>query len=125
MVEYNETSVENDKLMFVLSELHSIFVIRLGALGIHKTLNKTRLETSLLEKFPDAEEQNDGENGVIMFKKAIQVMIKDAAQLRDFSEDALILAKAAESIRKGHVQPQRLYIFWTFHERLSKNHSPC
>ena len=43
LVEYIETSVENDKLMFLLSELHSLFVSRLGTLGIHKTVNKTRL----------------------------------------------------------------------------------
>ena len=48
-VEYIETSVENDKLMFLLSELHSLLVSRLGTLGIHKTVNKTRLKTSLLE----------------------------------------------------------------------------
>ena len=73
--------------MFLLTELHSLFVSRLGTLGIHKTVNKTRLKTSLLENFPDAEEQNDGKNVVIRFKKAIQGMIKDAVQQRDFSED--------------------------------------
>lgn len=48
LVEYIETSVENDKLMFLLSELHSLFVSRLRTLGLHKTVNKTRLKTSLL-----------------------------------------------------------------------------
>ena len=86
--------------MFLLSQLQSLFVSRLGTLGIHKTVNKTRLNTSLLENFPDAAEQNDGQNVVIIFKKAIQGMIKDAAQQREFSEDALILAKAAEIVRK-------------------------
>ena len=60
LVEYIEISVGNDKLIFLLSELHSLFVSRLEALRIHKTVNKTRLKTSLLENFPDAEEQNDG-----------------------------------------------------------------
>ena len=49
LVEYIETSVENDKLMFLLSELHSLLVSRPGTLGIHKTVTKTRLKTSLLE----------------------------------------------------------------------------
>lgn len=48
LVEYIETSVENDKLMFLLSELYSLFVSRLRTLGLHKTVNKTRLKTSLL-----------------------------------------------------------------------------
>lgn len=40
LVEYIETSVDNDNLMFLLSELHSLFVSRLGTLGINKTVNK-------------------------------------------------------------------------------------
>ena len=86
--------------MFLLSELHSVFVSRPGTLGIHKTVNETRLKTSLLENFPDAEEQNDGKNVVIIFKKAIQGMIKDAERQRDSSENALILGEAAGIIRK-------------------------
>ena len=80
--------------------MHSLFVSRLGTLGIHKTVNKTRLKTSLLENIPDAEEQNDGESVIIIFKKAIHGMIKDAVRQRDFSEDALILVKTAETVRK-------------------------
>ena len=100
LVEYIKTSVGNDNLIVPLSELHSLSVSHLGTLGIHKTVNTTRLKTSLLENFPDAEEQNDGKNVVIIFKKAIQGMIKDAVRQKDFSEDALILAKAAGIIRK-------------------------
>ena len=70
--------------MFLLSELHSLFVSSLKTLGIYKTENKTRLKTSLLENFPDAEEENDGV--LIIFKKAIQGMIKDGVRQRDFSE---------------------------------------
>ena len=44
LVEYIKTSVENDKLMFLLSELHSLFVCLFGTLGIHKTVNKARLK---------------------------------------------------------------------------------
>ena len=39
-------------------------------------------------------------NVVIIFKKTIQGMIRDAVWQRDFSEDALIFAKAAEIVRK-------------------------
>lgn len=95
-----ETSVENDKLMFFLSELHSLYVRRLETLGVQKNENKTRLKTSLLENFLDAQEQNDGRNVVIIFPKAIQSMVKEAMQQRDFSEDAVILAKASAIVRK-------------------------
>ncbi|KAJ7381361.1 hypothetical protein OS493_001489 [Desmophyllum pertusum] len=64
LIEYIERSVDNDKLLFLLSELHSLYVTRLETLGVHK-------------------------------QKAIQGMLKEAVQQRDFSEDAMILAKAS------------------------------
>ena len=100
LIEYIEASVENDKLMFLLSELHALYVRRLETLGVQKNVNKTRLKTSLLENFPAAQEQNDGRNVVIMFPKAIQSMVKEAMQQRDFSEDAVILANASAIVRK-------------------------
>ena len=100
LIEYIETSVENDKLMFLLSELHSLYVRRLETLGVQKNVNKTRLKTSLLENFSVAQEQNDGRNVVIIFPQAIQSMVKEAMQQRDFSEDAVILAKASAIVRK-------------------------
>ena len=69
MIEYIQTSVENDKLMFFLSELHSLYVRRLETLGVQKNVNKTRLKTSLLENFPEAQEQKDGRNVVISSRK--------------------------------------------------------
>ena len=95
LVDYIENSVEDNNLLFMLSELHSLFISRLEALGVYKTVNKTQLKNSLLAQFPDAQEQNDGKNLVIIFTKALQGMVKDAIKKRDFSEDATILAKAS------------------------------
>ena len=44
LVDYKRSSAENDKLMFLLSELHTMYVKRLATLGVHKTVNKTRLK---------------------------------------------------------------------------------
>jgi hypothetical protein len=96
LVEYIENSVENNKLLFTLSELHSLYIHRLEALGVYKTVNKTRLKSSLLDQFPDAQEQNDGKNLVIIFTKALQGIVKDAIKERDLSEDA----KASEVVRR-------------------------
>ena len=41
---YIETSVEEGKMLFKLSELHSMYEARLGDLGIPKQINKTRLK---------------------------------------------------------------------------------
>ena len=64
LVEYirDSDSVCDDKLIFRLSELHSFYVCGLDTLGVNKEIHQTRLKTSLLEFFPDAQEQSDGKN---------------------------------------------------------------
>ena len=116
LIEYIETSVENDKLMFLLSELHSLYVRRLETLDVQKNVNKTRLKTSLLENFPDAQEQNDDRNVVIIFAKTIQSMVKEAMQQRDFSEDVVILAKASAIVRKDIFSHKRFQFSGNFTE---------
>lgn len=44
---YIETSVDEGKMLFKLSELHSMYEARLRDLGIPKEINKTRLKTSV------------------------------------------------------------------------------
>lgn len=92
----------DDKLIFQLSELHSLYTSRLQTLGVVKQINKMRLKNSILETFPEAQDQSDGKNTLIVFKKAMQQLLKDAEQVqqRDFSEDATILTKASVVIRK-------------------------
>ena len=100
LVKYIENSVADKKLLFKLSELHSLNISRLEALGVYKTVNKIRVKTSLLDQFPDAQEQNDGKNLVLIFTKALQGMAKDAIKKRDFSEDATMLAKSSAIVRR-------------------------
>jgi len=42
-------------------------VTRLEALGVKKQVNKTRLKVHLRERFPEAQEQYDGRNTVLIF----------------------------------------------------------
>ena len=49
LVEYIDNSFQEDKLLFKLSELHSLYISRLESLGVYKTVNKTRLKNSLLD----------------------------------------------------------------------------
>ena len=72
---------------------------RLEDFGINKQVNKTRLKVNVLEKFPEAQEQNDGKNTVIVFEEEMQNMLKEALKKRNFSEDVAILAKAPAIIR--------------------------
>ena len=83
LVEYFGNSVKKNKLLFKLVELHSFYISRFESLGVYKTVNKTQLKKSLLDQFPDAQEQTDGKNLVITFTKALQGMVKDAIKKRD------------------------------------------
>lgn len=72
LANYIERSVYSGTLLFRLSELHMLYVSRLEDLGIKKTVNKTRLKVQLLEQFPEAQEQFDGINVVIIFKQGME-----------------------------------------------------
>jgi RNase P protein component len=52
-------------------------------------VNRTRLKTSILENFPDAQEKNDGKNVVIIFKKAIQDIGKKVVYSKETSQRTL------------------------------------
>ena len=119
LVDYIRSSAENDKLMFLLSELHTMYVKRLATLGVHKTVNKTRQKNSLLEHLPGAQEQFSRKQIVIIFKKAIEGLLKDAVQQKDYSEDALILANASSIVCREIFN----HIFWTFYRGMSRNFS--
>ena len=98
LASYIEKAVDSGTLLFKLSELHSLYVTLLKDLGIVKTVNKTRLKDLILNYFPGAQEQYDGRNTILVFNKAMQNMLKKALKKRDFSEDAITLAKAATII---------------------------
>jgi len=99
LVSYMEKAVSSGTSLFKLSEIYSLYVTRLQDLGVSKGYNKTKLKERLLEQFPEAQQQFDGRNTVITFNKAVQDMLREALQTRNFSEDTTILAKAATIIR--------------------------
>lgn len=86
--------------MFTLKELYAMYVDRLQNLGVRKYVNRSRLKHIILEHFPEAQEQQEGKNVVILFKEGMSNMLRETLKQRDFSEDANILAKAAKIIRK-------------------------
>ena len=99
LVSYIEKTVGSGTSLFKLSDIHSLYMNRLKDFGISKGFNKTRLKERLLEHFPEADEQFDGRNTIITFNKAVQSILREAMKKRDFSEDAITLAKAATIIR--------------------------
>lgn len=99
LIRYMEECVIGGTFLFKLNEMHSLYVERLKDLGIRKTINKSRLKAKILEAFPLVQEQSHGQNIVFVFEEGMRSMLTDALIIRDFSEDALILSKAAAIIR--------------------------
>ena len=99
LTSYIEKAVDTGNLLFQLSDIHSMYVNRLEDFGINKQINKTRLKVNLLENFPEAQEQHDGKNIIIVFEEGMKNMLREAIKKRDFSEDVAILAKAATIVR--------------------------
>jgi len=84
LVSYIEKTIHSGTLLFKLSELHSLYVNCLKDLGIVKIVNKTRLKDLLLNHFPDAQEQYDCRNIIIIFNEAMQNILKEALRKRFF-----------------------------------------
>ena len=69
------------------------------SLGIHKNINRTRLKTRILF-FPDSHDQLDGRNIILCFEEGLRDVLKDVIKERDFDEEAVIIARATNIIRK-------------------------
>ncbi len=90
LTSYIEKAVDSGTLLFQLSDVHSMYVNRLTDFGINKKINKTRLKVSVLEKFPEAQEQHDGKNTVIVFEEGMKNMLREALKKRDFLQFLLL-----------------------------------
>ena len=98
--EYITDAVSNDTHFFVMSELHSMYENRLKDFGNTNSINRFRLKNRLFEAFPEASEQSDGRHNVIVFQKGMAALLKETLKERDFSDDALTLARAAKIVRQ-------------------------
>ena len=124
LASYVKKEVNSGKLLFKLSEVHSLYESRLEDLGNARSVNKTRLKERLLEYFKEAQEQFDGRNTFLVFKEGMRNMIQDALKKRDFSEDALILARAASIIRKDIFNHEGIHFNGSFPEKCQDTSLP-
>ena len=69
LASYVKKEVNSGKLLFKLSELHSLYENRLEDLGNANSVNKTRLKERFLEYFKEAQEQFDGRNTFFSFQR--------------------------------------------------------
>lgn len=81
LVIYVENSVEDGTFYFKFSQLRQFYERRHQNLGIEKEINKVRFKTQVLEYFPRAQEQCDGENAILLFQQRMQEMLKQASNV--------------------------------------------
>ena len=122
---YIEECVIGGTFLFKLNEMHSLYVERLEDLGIRKTINKTRLKAKLFEAFSTVHEQSLGQNIVFVFEEGMRIMLSDALVIIDFSEDALILSKAAAITRKDMFGYARFKFTGSFTEECQESSLPA
>ena len=99
LITHIESSIENGTFCFKFSTLRQIYESRLHDLGITKEINKVHFKKRVLNYFPNAQEQNDGKNVVLVFEQGMQQMLKTSVECSNHQEDALILMKAAKIVR--------------------------
>ena len=96
---YVENCIEDNIFYFKISSLYQMYEKRINYLGVEKEVNRSRFKESLLEYFPQAQEQSDGKNKLLVFEQGMQQMLKQATAC-DYESEALLLAKAAKIIQK-------------------------
>ena len=98
--EYIMDAVLNETYFFVMPELHSMYENCLKDFGNTNSINRFRLKNRLLEAFPEASEQSECRQNVIVFQKGMAAILKETLKERDFSDDALMLARAAKIVHQ-------------------------
>ena len=99
LITHIENSIENGTFCFKFSALRQIYESRLHNFGITKTINKVRFKDRVLNYFPNAQEQSDGKNIILVFEQGMQEMLKTSVECCNHQEDALTLMKAAKIVR--------------------------
>uniref|UniRef100_UPI00358EDFCA uncharacterized protein n=1 Tax=Myxine glutinosa TaxID=7769 RepID=UPI00358EDFCA len=121
---YIKCQVDSGIFFFKLSEIHTLYVNRHVELGIEKSVNKTRLKEHLLIDFPEAQEQSDGKNIVLVFKEGMRKILKETLEKRDFDEDAETIGKTASIIRRDILKHECFKFFGSFPLECQENSLP-
>lgn len=96
---YIEDCVEEGTFCFKFSELHELYENRLKILGVEREINRIRLKEEVLGYFPQAQEESDGKNKVLVFEEGMREMLQQAMS-SDYEHEVLLLAKTAKLVRK-------------------------
>ena len=105
LVDYIESQRDSNKV-FYTSELCKMYSTRLCELGVDsKEIHTTRLRNQLLAAIPDLKECTKGKNVLLAFDHVISDAVMKTCTL-DFNYEGLILARAANIIRRDVLATQ-------------------
>ena len=95
-------SLENNQApMFKLADLNQMYMTRLNDLGAETTsrMHSTRLKERILANIPDMQAHKQGRDVYLVFTDDVGLALKKALD-SDYDEEAIVLAKAAEIVRR-------------------------
>ena len=74
---------------------------QLKELGYDVETNKSKFQESILDYFESSgiQEQSDGKNTIHIFSEGIKSLLKNAFDVRDYKEEALLFARAVKICR--------------------------
>ena len=101
MVSYVEAAIEGELYMFKAKELRCLYQKRLKEFGYDVEINKSKFKESILNYFESSgiQEQSDGKNKILIFPEGIKSLLKNAFDVHDYKEEALLFARVAKICR--------------------------
>ena len=95
--DYNESK----PTVFKLADLVKIYSTSLTRLGVENTqIHSTDLKKRILAQIPDLQAHKEGRDALLAFDKDIACALQQATKTLSSDDDAIILSKAAEIIRR-------------------------
>lgn len=101
LISYIRCTIDDEETapVFKLSRLKSILSKRIEQIGGNANIHSTRLKNDILSNFPDLRAQHDGREVILVAKENIGASLRKACDY-DAQQDAVILARAANIVRK-------------------------
>ena len=101
VVSYVEAAIEGELYMFKVKELRCLYQKQLKEFSYDVEINKSKFKESILNYFESSgiQEQSDGKNKILIFPEGIKSLLKNAFEVHDYQEEALLFLRVAKICR--------------------------
>ena len=96
-----DAAIQGELYMFKVKELCCLYQKRLREFGYDVETNKSKFKESILNylESSDIQEQSDGKNKILISAEGIKSLLKNAFDVHDYQEEALLFARVAKICR--------------------------